>query len=238
MGGRTRTLYIFPHAGGSAQDYRSFAKAFTSDVRCVAVQYPGLNGVHDLAEFTSISELADRVVATMPPSGGPPVFFGHSMGGLLAFEVALRLQGMGNPVETLFVSACPAPGLSGDDYISRSDRDLLGVVGELTGATRELLEDDEFASRILPTLRGFKAIVDYRCPPNMTVDAPIVALYGDTDDIATPDKVSQWARRTTSGFTMQEFPGHHFYFLDRLADVVAAIEAKIVDEVGIGERAR
>ena len=50
-------LYIFPHAGGSAQYYVPFAKTFSSNVKCTAVQYPGRRGTHDLGSFTSIPDL-------------------------------------------------------------------------------------------------------------------------------------------------------------------------------------
>ena len=61
------TLYIFPHAGGSAEYYVPFAKAFSSDIKRIAVRYPGRAGTHDLGSFTSISDLADKVCRMVPP---------------------------------------------------------------------------------------------------------------------------------------------------------------------------
>lgn len=220
-------LYVFPHAGGSPQYYIPFAKAFTSDVKRVAVQYPGRQGVHDLASFTSISDLADRVIETMTPIDGAFAFFGHSMGGLLAFEVARRLEADDKGVAALFVSACPAPGRSGYEYIPESDRGLLDIVSELTGASPEFLENEEFAARILPTLRGFRAIIDYRCPDDAILSCPIFAYCGDGDEIATYEKVQPWSERTASEFAVRSFPGHHFYLNDNLPELVGDIEGRI-----------
>jgi surfactin synthase thioesterase subunit len=225
--GGIQKLYIFPHAGGSPQYYISFARAFTSDVKRIAVQYPGRHGIHDLASFTSVPDLADRVIETMKPLDGRIAFFGHSMGGLLAFEVARRLEAEGNPIEALFVSACAAPGRSGYDYIPESDRGLLSVVSELTGASFEFLENEKFAAKILPTLRGFKAIMDYDCPPDARVSCPIFAYLGDDDEIATYEKVAPWGERTTSEFTARVFKGHHFYINDHLPELVSDIEDKL-----------
>ncbi len=230
MTGRTPKLYVFPHAGGSAQYYVPFANAFTSDIKRIAVQYPGQRGIHDLGSFTGIPDLAARVSQMLSPldrSDGDVAFFGHSMGALLAFDVARRFEAEGTPIAALFVSACAAPGLIGDDYIPDSDRGLLDAVSEMTGANPELLQNDEFAAKILPTLRGLRAIANYECPPDATVSCPIYAFLGDDDEVAPYAKVVPWSKRTTAEFTARVFPGHHFYLNDHLPELVSDIEGKI-----------
>ncbi|HEU0189898.1 MAG TPA: alpha/beta fold hydrolase [Mycobacterium sp.] len=226
----TPKLYIFPHAGGSPQYYAPFSKTFTTDVKRIAVQYPGHGGSHDLGAFTGIPDLADQVcgkLGALDQSAGRVAFFGHSMGGLLAFEVARRFEEAGNPIAALFVSASAAPGRVGYEYIPESDRGLLDAVSEMTGVNPEFLENEEFAARILPTLRGFKAITHYTCPPEARVACPIFAYYADGDEIATYEKVAPWAERTTSEFAARMFPGHHFYLNDHLPELVGDIEGKI-----------
>lgn len=222
------TLFIFPHAGGSPAYYVPFAKAFTTDVKRVAVQYPGKGGTHDLTSFRSIPDLADRVMKLLPaPTEGRVAFFGHSMGALVAFEVARRYEAAGNPISALFVSASPAPGAVGSEYIPESDRGLLEAVAKMTGVNPEFLENEEFAARILPTLRGFKAIMAYECPPDARVSCPITAYIGDEDDIGTAERVAPWAERTTGAFTLREFTGHHFYINDHLTALAADVEGGI-----------
>ena len=223
-------LYIFPHAGGSAQYYVPFAKTFSTDVKRIAVQYPGRRGAHDLGSFTSITELADQVWQKLGRDGRPNsevAFFGHSMGALVAFEVARRFEQVGSPIAALFVSACAAPGRIGFEYIPDSDRGLLDAVKEMTGANPEFLEDKEFAEKILPTLRGFKAISKYECEPDAKVSCPIYAFLGDDDEVATYDKVSGWSERTTAEFGARVFNGHHFYLNDHLGALVGDIEEKL-----------
>jgi surfactin synthase thioesterase subunit len=230
MSGGTQTLYIFPHAGGSADFYVPFASAFPKDIRRIAVQYPGRRGTHDLASFASIHDLAESAQRMVSPSisaGGHVALFGHSMGALVAFEVARRLESDGISVRALFVSACAAPGRIGYEYIPESDRGLLDAVAEMTGASSELLEDEEFAAKILPTLRGLKAISAYECSPDATVSCPIYAYFGDDDEVATYDKVRAWSDRTMSEFAAREFSGHHFYLNDHLAEVAVDIQEKL-----------
>jgi surfactin synthase thioesterase subunit len=228
--GSTPKLYIFPHAGGSAQYYAPFARTFSGNVKCIAVQYPSRRGNHDLASFTSIPDLATEVckmVSHKDLSGEKIAFFGHSMGALLAFEVACRFEAAGNPVAALFVSACAAPGRIGYDYIPESDRGLLDAVSAMTGANPDFLADEEFAAKILPTLRGLRAIAAYECSPDATVSSPIFAYLGDDDEVATDEKVKPWSQRTTSEFAARVFSGHHFYLNDHLPELVGDIEGKM-----------
>lgn len=200
------------------------------DVKRVAVQYPGKGGTHDLASFTSISELADEVCRKLPPIGedSPNIaFFGHSMGGLVAFEVARRLEADGHGIGALFVSAVAAPGRVGYDYIPDSDRGLLDAVSQMMGVNPEFLENEEFAARILPTLRGLKAISKYECPPEAVLSCPIFVFYADDDEVATLEKVEPWAQRTTAECVVRKFAGHHFYLTENLLDLVTDIEGKL-----------
>ena len=112
----------------------------------------------------------------LPPrdqSAEEVAFFAHSMGALVAFEVAHRFEAAGNPIAALFVSACAAPGRIGYEYIPESDRGLLNAVSEMTGANPEFLANEEFAAKILPTLRGLKAIANYECPSDAMLLAAI-----------------------------------------------------------------
>ena len=231
VNGHTPRLFIFPHAGGSAQDYVPFANAFSSDIKRLAVQYPGRGGNHDLASFKSIPHLAERVCEMLSPldqSDGRVAFFGHSMGSLVAFDVARRLEAAGNPISALFVSACGAPGRIGYEDIPGSDRGLLNAVSEMTGADPQFLENEEFAAKILPTLRGLKAIADYDCPPEATLSCPIFAFLADNDEIATYQKVLPWSERTTAQFSARVFAGHHFYLHDHLPELVNDIQDKML----------
>ena len=155
-------------------------------------------------------------------------FFGHSMGGLLAFEVARRFEAAGSPIAALFVSAVAAPGRVGYEHIPESDQGLLDAVSEMTGVNPEFLENEEFAASILPTLRGLKAISKYDCPPDEKLSCPISAFLGDDDEVATYEKVLPWSERTTSEFSVKVFPGHHFYLTDHIAELVGEIEPKIL----------
>ena len=230
-------LYIYPHAGGSADFYVPFARAF-SGTTCVAVQYPGKRTGKDLSQYTSIPELADRLCTMLKPANAPAgqvAFFGHSMGALLAFEVALRFEQAGNPIVALFVSASAAPGRMrhGSD-LQGSDRELLSLVSDVTGANPEFLNDEQFAATILPTLRGLKAVASYDRPPEAKVSCPIFGLMADNDELATAEQMTPWAQRTTSDFDLTVFPGDHFYISANLPKLAQWVEERVLVRCSTG----
>jgi len=224
-------LYIFPHTGGSAEFYVPFARAFTGGTKCVAVQYPGKRAGKDLSKYTGIPEMADRLCEMLKPEdtpGGEVAFFGHSMGALLAFEVALRFEQAGNPIAALFVSAAAAPGLLRRiANLQGSDAHLLSMISTVTGANPEFLNDEQFAATILPTLRGLKAVTGYESPPEAKVSCPIHAMMADNDELGTEELMSPWQQRTTATFDLTVFNGGHFYMNDNLPQLAHWMEERV-----------
>jgi surfactin synthase thioesterase subunit len=224
-------LYIFPHTGGSADFYVPFARSFTGGTKCVAVQYPGKRAGRDLSKYTSIPEMADRLCAMLKPEQAPAgevAFFGHSMGALLAFEVALRFEQAGNPITALFVSASAAPGLLRRiANLQGSDAHLLSMISTVTGANPEFLNDEQFAATILPTLRGLKAVTAYESPPEAKVSCPIHALMADDDELGTEELMAPWRDRTTAGFDLTVFAGGHFYINANLPELSHWVEERM-----------
>jgi surfactin synthase thioesterase subunit len=225
-----QALYIFPHAGGTAGSYAAFARAFSMDIKRVAVQYPGRTGQHDVPDIASIPALADDIYKMLAPTNPPDagiVFFGHSMGGLVAFEVARKFESMGRPIAALFISASPAPGHSGYQHLQQSsDDDLLKMVTEMTGANAEFL-GEQFGATILRTLRNYGAITDYSCPPGTTVSCPIYAYAAASDTLINYDSVAAWSEFTTSEFAVSVVAGGHFYVTEDARELVENIELRI-----------
>lgn len=225
------TLYIFPHAGGSATYYAPFAQAFSADIKRIAVQYPGQPD-RGLTQLASIPDLADKIFTMMAPSAEADTqvaLFGHSMGGLVAFEVALKFQSAGHPVAALFISSCAAPGHIRYKELQGSDQDILSLVAKVAGTTQELVANDEFALNMMPTLHSVRAIAGYDRPPEVTVSCPIHAFVGDNDIIVTEENMGPWCGRTTNEFSIRVFPGDHFYLNNNLPGLVKGIEETTLD---------
>ncbi|QUR66900.1 thioesterase II family protein [Mycobacterium spongiae] len=222
------TLYIFPHAGGNATFYVPFSKEFSSGMKRIAVQYPGQRDRSGLPSLASIPALADDIFQMMKPASqteGPIAFFGHSMGGMLAFEVALRFQSAGHPLAALFISSAAAPGhIKYKQIQGFSDDDMLNMVRQVTGQNPDFLADEEFVVGLLPTLQALRAIAGYTCPQGTSVSCPIYAFIGDNDWIVSAADMEPWRERTTTEFELRSFKGDHFYLNNNLPELVKDIE--------------
>ncbi len=230
-----RALYIFPHAGGAASSYAPFARAFSLGIKRIAVQYPGHTDRHDVPDIESIPALAEDVFTMLSANvfDTPVAFFGHSMGGLIAFEVAQKFEAAGTPIAALFLSASPAPGHSGHEYLQNSDEDLLKMVKDMTGAGSQFIEG-QFGETILRTLRNYGAITGYTCPPGTVVSCPIYAYAAAEDNAVSYESVSAWSEFTTSEFAVRVVSGDHFYITSTVGEIVEDIESRIAKVGDIG----
>jgi surfactin synthase thioesterase subunit len=224
-----RALYIFPHAGGSASAYAPFARAFSLNIKPIAVQYPGRTDRHDVPDIESVPSLAADVHTMLSANNitdVPVAFFGHSMGGLIAFEVARKFEANGTPIAALFLSASPAPGHGGYDQLKGSDDELLKMVNEMTGSSGQFV-DGRFGETVLRTLRNYGAITGYTCPPGTTVACPIYAYAAADDNAVSYKSVEAWSGFTVSQFAVRVVAGDHFYVTTTVDELVGDIEQRI-----------
>lgn len=230
-------LLCFPHAGGAASFYLPLSRRLSPDAETIAVQYPGRQDRRAEAPARSIAELADGVVAALAGRArdraeGPLVLFGHSMGAVVALEVARRLErGPAGAPAVLIASARCAPSRQRPDLVHlRDDAGVLAALDRLGGTDDGLLGDEEMQRMILPAVRAdYAAMAAYDAAASTVepVGCPIVAMVGDGDPVVPVEDALAWARFTTGGFDSEVFPGGHFY-LARQADRVAESIRRVV----------
>ncbi|MFF4140777.1 thioesterase II family protein [Streptomyces sp. NPDC001698] len=218
-------LVCLPHAGGSASFYFPFSQALSGSAEVLGVQYPGRQERHHEAGITDLHTLADRITeaVTEEVDDRPLALFGHSMGAMLAFEVAARLEDSGTEVATLFASGRRAPSChrSPENVHTFTDEQLVAVLAALDGTDTELLSEPYVLRMILPAIRSdFEAVETYRYLPRPPLRCPVVALVGDRDRRVDLDEAGAWADHTTESFDLQVFSGGHFYLSAQQAAVV------------------
>ncbi|MEU9992385.1 alpha/beta fold hydrolase [Streptomyces sp. NPDC048045] len=229
-------LVCFPHAGGSASFYFPVSAALQNDSEVAVLQYPGRQDRRNEPHVDDIGELADRIAPlTEPLFDRPVVFFGHSMGAIVAFEVARRLQGRGHTPAMLFVSGRRAPSTHRVENVHQRDDDgLMADVKALSGTDTQVLGDEEILRMVLPAIRSdYRAIETYG-PEDGTVDSPVTALIGDDDPKSTVEEADAWRAHTTAAFRLQVFGGGHFFISSRAAEVTQVLREGLRGAVAVG----
>ncbi|MFF4582174.1 thioesterase II family protein [Streptomyces sp. NPDC001389] len=224
-------LVCFPHAGGSATAYKPLAQALPADLDVVSVQYPGRQDRFRETPFTDLERLVEAVSGELARAlaadpGRPYALFGHSMGALVAYETARRLERAGLPApRRLFVSGRGAPdNPSGTHYRYYGDADVLAEVRGLSGTDQTLLDNPEVLEMVLPALRAdYRAVGTYTWSGGGPLAVPVTALTGDRDPVVTVGEARAWREHTTGGFALEVFPGGHFYLDDQPERVAAAV---------------
>ena len=221
-------LVCFPHAGGSASYYFPMATALSPEFDVYAVQYPGRQDRHSEPFVETIADLADQVVVELEPLLDTPVaLFGHSMGAVLAFEVAHRLETRTDRRPALvFASGSRAPSRYGDEPEHKNDSDLIQVMRDLGGTDPRVLNNPDMLATFLPAFRNdYRALQAYRHDPGVAIAAPIVVMTATDDPKTSLADAHAWHDHTAAGGAVHTFTGGHF-FLEKQPQYVVEVVTK------------
>ena len=236
-------LFCFPHAGGNASTSRSWHASLPSAVEVYGVQLPGrANRIGELA-LTRLADLVEGIgLAIRPLIDRPMVFFGHSMGALLSFELArwVRRHYGVQPIH-LFVSGRRAPQLSELDkqtYLA-SDADFIAKLSGLNGTPSDLFRDSELFDLVLPTVRAdFKAVETYRYLEEPPLDCPITVYGGTEDPESQHGRMEAWDTQTTVGCSTHIVRGGHFFVQSNERELLFLLNASLLQVIDSYSRTR
>lgn len=215
-------LFCFAHAGGGAAVFRPLRPLLAPRVDVVPIVLPGRESrVHELP-YRRMEQLLDPLCAAIGPYLDRPfALLGHSLGSIVAYEVARRF-----PPACLIVSGRRAPRsvTARRLFSSLPDGEFLTEIGRLGGTPPEVLEQTQLIRMLMPALRAdFELNEAYRALPGPGLSCPLVAYMGADDPEVTRAELLGWHEETAGEFTLRVFPGGHFYLKDGRPDVSSAL---------------
>lgn len=229
--GTAARLVCLPYAGGAASVYRAWEHLAPPHVEVCAAELPGRGARMAEEPFHRLSPLVRALGdAVEPLLDRPFALFGHSMGGLVAFELARLLRRRGWPAPChLFVSASPAPGTPPTRPLlhDASDAELTARLHGLGGSPPEVLANDELMALLLPVVRAdFAALETYEYRDEQPLDVPITVFGGLEDSVVRPAVLQGWWAQSTT-VQLQLLPGDHFFVHDLAAELMGLVAAQL-----------
>jgi medium-chain acyl-[acyl-carrier-protein] hydrolase len=198
-------LFCLPYAGGGAAVFRTWV---LPGIEVWGVQLPGRGERFSEPPMVDIDRLLDALYPDLLPFFDRPyAFFGHSMGALLAFELARR-----SSPQHLLVSGRRAPQVASSQLHTLADDAFLSELRRLNGTPPQVLENAELMALFLPILRAdFRVCETYEYHMGERLECPIVA-FGGVDDRTEPlELLEGWRSLTAGSFELQKLPGDHFF---------------------------
>nr|WP_280639915.1 alpha/beta fold hydrolase [Pseudomonas sp. RGM2987] len=227
------TLLCLPYSGASAMVYSRWRRKLPSWMQVQPVELPGRGARFDEPLQTDMAALALQLARELRPTlQAPYALFGHSLGALLACELAHALRELGCPPPlALFASGTAAPTLRADYdrefAVPKTDAELIDQLRTLNGTSEEILANEELMALTLPVLRA-DFLLCGRFQPRLRapLDCPVHVLGGTTDK-ATTEQLMGWRRETTGSFSLDMLAGGHFFIHEHEARVLRLIKDQL-----------
>ncbi|KAJ5592205.1 hypothetical protein N7537_009109 [Penicillium hordei] len=215
-------LVCFHSMGASASLFTPFLVDPPHGLNAIAVQLPGRENRSEEAVLSNMSEVVSGILGEMDEVvGAPKVFWGHSFGGIIAFEVLRALRKQEKPLPRLLVTGTIAPNLI-KRWQTRGV--ILQVIPqdfspEYAMAISRYIDDVEFLRSILPAMRkDAPLLLNYRFSEEDPLDIAITAFAARQDEVVYPDEVAAWGTHAKE-FNIFEVDGDH-WFLHRNRNIL------------------
>lgn len=212
-------LLCLPYAGASAGIYMRWRKRLAPDAECLPLELAG-RGVRTGEPFyADMREAAEDLYERLRPQldGTPYALFGHSMGGMIGYELARLIRDRHAPPPTaLVMSGRPSPETPRKEAPIHllSDAEFADRIREMGATSSELFANKQLWNVFMPILRAdFRLVETYVYEEREPLPWPLTAIAGQ-EEAWTEAELDGWRHHTTGGCRIVRMPGGHFYWQD------------------------
>jgi medium-chain acyl-[acyl-carrier-protein] hydrolase len=209
-------LFCLPYAGGNSYIFRPWLDRVSKTIEICPIELPGRGFQIKSTPFRQIELLVKAIApAILPYLDKPFAFFGHSMGGLVSFELArfIRREYSLEPVH-LFISGRRAPQIKNlkPPIHDLPEAEFLEKLRQLNGTPEEVLNNDELMELLIPILRAdFALLENYNYTPEAPLKCPISVFGGLQDREVQLEELEAWREHTVGSFSLKMLTGDHFF---------------------------
>jgi surfactin synthase thioesterase subunit len=224
-------LICIPFAGGSEHSYRAYQKKVSDFFTVKVVSLPGRGSRMKEKLLFNLDALVDDVYAQIQfELDSPYALYGHSMGALIAYLLAVKIQraGQTRPLN-LFLTGAKSPTERAGDvsrHLLPKDR-FIAELRLLGGCPEEMLNDEEMLNLFEPILRAdFQAVESYKLVELAIIDVPLTVIVGSAERFSYSE-ASAWSKVCTCECHTLQLPGGHFFIFDHVEAILKTIAEKL-----------
>ena len=224
------TLFCFPFAGGGASAYNSWVQKMKDKVTVCPIQLPGREERIMEKPYNNMTDMLDELEETIWKCiRGPYAFWGHSMGGKIAYELEKRLEKRGKTAQCFLVSGSRIPSIPERNPIYHlPDDEFKKALGRFEGTPKEILENQELLDFFLPMLRAdFTMDETYHDKKLTVLQSPIEAFGGRKDREADEEAMKEWRK-----YTKRAFHCHMFEVFKRYTKEMTKHKWELLKKIG------
>ena len=232
-------LICFPHAGAGASTFQPWAAPLSeAGIEVRSAQYPGRENRWGEPLLRSVEAMAEHWYEHWPALAGedgvPVVIYGHSMGVLVAYELARRLHGTAPDLRRLILGGRNPPHLPSvhPPIHHQPDDAFLAAVAERYGnLPAVLLADPEMRELMVPVLKAdFELVDEYRADESaMPLAVPLSLLNGTEDPFVSLATLPDWQGYTSDSCRWEQIKGGHFFHQQNREPVILLIKQELAD---------
>ncbi len=229
-------LVCLPHSGAGASSFNRWSELFPRTVAVVRVQLPGREDVAAVPPLLRVGDAVAELLLRMRTLEAPVALYGHSMGALVAFELARALHAAGTPPLHLFVSGRRAPGrpASRAPIHRLPDDELVAALTTMDATWSAVSRSRTFLRYALRIIRAdMELSEEYAYRRGTPLCCPVTAFFGTEDPAVDTADIDAWRHETDAAFAMHTFPGDHIFHQRHRVRIAALIS----DALGRDEHA-
>ncbi|MFF3062426.1 thioesterase II family protein [Streptomyces sp. NPDC057909] len=207
----TTTVVVFPQAGAGCLRLRATAAALAPGTHLLGVQLPGREDRLAEPAAHSLAEVVDRVSGELhePARRRPLVLLGVSLGALIAYEVARRLESTGTPARSLVVAAARSP----EHW--RTFPSANPPQAELTALLHSSVREAGLARyAVVPLRSDLRLMAGYEVPSAPLTSTSLHSVSGRRDTVVTTEQMARWCERAADYQGHQVIDADHHEFMD------------------------
>ena len=214
--------------------YLRWQRSLPRWIRLVPIELPGRGPRMSEPFIEDFDDLVEQLCeAHERHCNGHYALYGHSMGGLIAYGMAMRWRGLARRLpDVLFASASPAPKHREPGYFANKQTDaaLIDDLRKQGGTPDEVFENAEMLRITLDTLRAdYRVCSGYQYRDTQSLAVPIHVFAGRRDDIEA-ERILAWESETCARFSVRWFDGGHFFIREHEAEILSAVTRHLVKE--------